>query len=306
MFEMRLIAKIITIWLLATLPGSAEEQSYAELTKAIEAVHSSRLQYFMNGHFVWTDTESEGTASSGRRYEYWARDGQYFRFDEQGIADGVPTGRTQRIIVRPEGYGRFVSNDMDALGAVVDMGSAADGQRRVLDMRPIALANKMAVQPVTDYFAAWPKREQDLVDLELVDEKDAGVFLSITREVEDGRKKTDIRLSANDYRVLHYNYRFDSTDKTQWATNDATYTYDSTVPDLVKTIKVVGKSNFAPPFESTLELLEHDPSPAPLAVFDVGLPSAPPGWSRRLVLLAAGVAMIAVWLLWQKKHSVHR
>lgn len=300
-----LLANTIATCLLLSQPVNAETQSYAELAKAIEADHSSRLQYFMNGHFVWINTTIEKETDSGTRYEYWARDGQYFRVDKQDIVNGMPTGPVRRIIVRPEGYGRFVSTDTDNLGAIVDIGTADDGKQMVSIMEFIAKSNRIGVQPVKNYFAAWPKREMDLVGLELVDEEDGGVFLLITRRVDGHTRVLNTRLSADDYRVLHYTYRFDSEDGTQWATNDATYTYHPTVPDLVKSVKIVGESNFDPPFESTFELLEHDPSPAPLAVFDVGLPSAPQGWSRRLVLLAAGVAMIAAWLLWRKKQTAH-
>lgn len=64
-----------------------------------------------------------------KRISYWARDGEYFRIDEESLDPSATEART-RLIVRPEGYIQMAETEHGF--AIVQLGSNDEGMERIV------------------------------------------------------------------------------------------------------------------------------------------------------------------------------
>lgn len=279
------------------------------LTKAIVEAHTQRFDLFDNGHFVWNQVLFDGGVRTDFTHEYWARNGEYFRLDSRKSIDGQQQGKIYRTIVRPDGFAKISADTPEAAGAIIDFGTADAGLKAIRNNNFIAIANFSGFSWTKTWIDAWPSRSRDLIDLRFTKLSEDEVKMTFVRKDEDGTKTYNSFLASDDYRVLRWTYRFDSTAGNWWADNVATYTYHPSISDLVaeRSVEISNTDSETPEISEICTLVSYDPAPAAVSVFEIGsMPGGHrPPQNRRLITFAMGVLLLSGWIYYRKR-SQHR
>ncbi|GIW97121.1 MAG: hypothetical protein KatS3mg111_3995 [Pirellulaceae bacterium] len=248
---------------------------------------------------------------------YWARDNQYFRVDEQTIADGKPSEH-YKLIVRPGRYVRLKRTEQG--DAITALGSFEDGIEalsvyefyaastrydRVLDGEvPWGYQDDVEYSTEASSLTAKVcrplKMERKGGELALTSQWDWGTLgdESVTGSMV-GRITYDLSSAV----VLSYE-QLESTMPNGYAFHTVTKEYD--VPrsrhiptKIVRDIKTA-KEDVWSKVEYTLE--EIDWSPVPDGIFAVeGMELSRGGtWTRRLAILGIAIALVAAYGIYRR------
>lgn len=290
---------------LAVADALAEVPSESLLAKQISQAHEKTFDLYLNGHFVWVKTEQAAEGEKKRRYEYWARDGIYFRLDSQDITDSDAVNIVSRTIVIPEGFAKIAADGIDDVGAIFDFGPAEAGRNWVLSHQFIAMANRVATVQVADWVEAWESKSQDLESLTLRAIEPSGARLEFVCRPENATQHHAAEMSGRQYRVDRWTYRYETDDRSQWATNEIDLTYENELVAIPKLMSEKDISNFAKPLSYSYLLEHYDNKSPPIDIFTIpgsetGIPSSTSAWARRLSVLCIGVLMLGFYLYYRK------
>jgi hypothetical protein len=298
-------------WVIPTIAWSAdvtpEEQ---RLLDELLAANREREALFGNMHASWTKEEVTDGKKVESTIEFWSRENKYFRFDETSTE---PSFRVERYFATPDRYVSFSSHDPDIRGAVTEYDGAEQGRQNIRGQGWFCAANKRARQDFEYLVEYW--LSEDNVSLQVRKEDGGGLVITVRTKGEGDRdgqhltyENTEVlRFSPGDFRFLGSKIRGDVSDGT-WGEGVFTNTYSDPPSDI--------------PTSSTLEELESDGStrslrytlqemqfePAPLEVFDLPEFAKQSSYAgtRKLILLASGVALLALYFLlrhWKKRES---
>jgi len=297
---------LVLIYILSATASPSTFGQESSLVQELSSAHKKTVELYSNGHFVWLETEHSAEGEIKRRYEYWARDGEYFRLDVQDVTDGESVNKVSKTIVVPEGYAKIAAANTKDAGAIYDFGPAETGIAWIHGHYFIALANRVATVQVVDWLQAWESKSRDVGSLTLEATDSSRCIIKFIRVSGDGSKQYIADMSGDTYQVDHWDYRFESGDASQWATNKVVLTYEKELGAIPRQVQSENLSNFAGASESSCMLEEFDSRPAPIDIFAIpgsrsANASSTSAWTRRLAVLCVGVLLLGIHVYFRKK-----
>lgn len=262
----------------------------------LQDAHQNRGEVYGNGHFLWATVEIEGDNVSESHCEYWARGNEYFRLDSFQVVDGRRIGKINRIIVTPNRFVSITANSTDDPGGIYDVGSLEEGIHQATGRFFIDHASRVATMRVTDWIQHWKAGTYEIKDFEIDQDNVGGIVLTITRMRKPGTQSYRVKMSPEDFRVLSWQYIFDSRDGGQHAEQNVVLDYDADQKVIPRSEKSTTNSNFGPMSIQECELIDFDLKPAPLHLFalpDINSPKS--SWRLKLALLSFGLLCLAAY-----------
>jgi len=278
-----------------------------KLLEELLAANSKRETLFGNMHAIWTMEEVKDGTKSNSTIEFWSRENKYFRFDETFTQPHV---RVERHFATPTRYVRFSSFSPDIRGAVTDHDTVENGRENIRGQGWFCEANKRARQHFESLVDYW--LNADNVTLQVRKEEGGGLVITVRTEGKgdrDGQHLTYansevLKFSPGDYRFLGSKIRGDVSDGT-WGEGVFTKTYSeppsdipiSSIQEDIESDGLDGIGSGGTTYSVRYTLTEMQFEPAPMEVFE--LPEFPAlsgsNWTRRLVLLLGGAALLAIY-----------
>lgn len=283
----------------------SQDDQGAIFEKIVE-FQEARERIYDTGHFVWLQRESYASGEEEvTRYEYWALDGKYYRFEESVMDADSPEifvkGNT--VFVRPDGFALIDNTDIGQLGAIISVGSIDHGKGRIFGAEPIMIADRIGRSYLQSYIQLRDQHPE--VKLSLNENPDGTFSISFSEDHLEGSQYNKAILDGEDYRILSWEYRARGFDGVRKSDQTAIYRYDPGQHHTPIEVKDKVEANFdVGRLEGNLKLVEFDLNPPSIEMF------GPPGygssngtassvWMRRLILLVCGVMMVAVYYIFR-------
>ena len=311
----------ISFWILSFWCNTNyADVSDAEVKTAAENLHEKfsnvRLREFGDVHFVFkTVAMGSDDYAFEKRVSFWAKDGEFFRIDEE-ILGATGVGTKTRFIVRPSGYVRLAGTDNGF--AMTSFGTNKEGMDRLeideffcsstrcykfIDGEaPFGLVNQMEfTNPVSQKFAAA------CTPLELSND---GKILTLKTRFEnsmDGhltKAVYEVKYDLQEGVLLSYEHTVNETGSVY----DACRVTKSYEFDRLRHIPATMKSEdkHSGKWLTTEWIVEDiDWSPVPEEVFLVESEGTPNShvWIPRLLFLGIGVALLGIFIANRRRKS---
>jgi hypothetical protein len=282
------------------------------------AANRKRETPFGNMHAIWTKEEVTDGKKVESTIEFWSRENKYFRFDETFTQDGF---KVERHFAVPSRYARFASYGPDSRGAITKHDTAEIGRQIVRSQGWFCEANKRLLDPMEDLVQFWLNRDDTTFQVKR--EPEGNLVITKRREGEgdvDGNNVTFVNsevltFSPDDYRFLESKFRLDRSDGT-WSEDFSVKNYDDPLSDIptssrfedIQSEGIDGAGSDKSKRIVRYTLKEMQFTPAPMDVFEMPEFTKRSSYAgtRRLILLASGVALLAICFLlgyWRKRQS---
>lgn len=284
------------------------------LKRRLQAIHADlehvRNEVYGNCFFEGSMESQVGDETSVNWFRFWSRENTYFRVDVYGDEDFESV--SERLVIRPEGFAKM--RDTGKGLAVADWGDAEAGMPRLFGY-PFYLASTRAVSiGVENWFATYAgiegfaRAEGVEFDTRASTADADNLVLAVVATTSKSRSETEIALKG----PHHVLQKFETTVKVDGkphSSNLTTYNYSTDLPVPIPTTVTETKTNKAGVTTTTMiNVSAIDPTAQPIAVFaldglGVGVSASSGTWMRRLVILAVGLAMIAVYIVHRRHKS---
>ena len=299
--------KAVTILLLTAAVNAKADQS--GLPSEIIETHKLRSATYDNGHYLWVRSEEIDGSIHEKRYEYWARDGEYLRLDEERRVDDERSGPPTSIFVRPEGFVKLKNRGIPDGSVATDFGPAAEGFAKIRNQYVFKRESKIGVSEVANWIRRSREPSGSVTNFKLVEEPDDRLKITFSSDVPQGTRRYEGILSRKDFRVLVWRYKFNGAEGSefegQFGETEARYEYDE--PAKLVPVKQL-ESSRTNDGDSTRQwdLVEYDFTPASIGVFEIpsgalvaSRRSSP--WTRRLIIFLIGFTLIALYFVLRKR-----
>jgi hypothetical protein len=305
------LCALVVLLLSATSPHdlfSQEDQSRF-LNKILES-QDVRKSVYDTGHFAWIKTDKyESGEVKVMKYEFRALHGKFYRLDTRMLKqdDTGGTSKTGIIIARPEGFALFHTSDGEKPAALKDFGSFDGGKARIFGTYVLNRADRLGLEylnPIIRLRADDP----EIKDLKFFETESNDYIVSYSRAHPEGDQHYEARLDRTDHHVLSWKYHFRGKDGVRNSHQTAIQEYGGSQRNLpIKVAEKVNANFEAGIVETDINLVHYDASPPPIEVFEVdGFPgtirSPANTWTRRLVFLAIGISLLAIYYNYRKQN----
>lgn len=285
----------------------SQDDQRAVFEKIVEN-QEARERTYDTGHFVWLQRESYASGEEEvTRFEYWALDGEYYRFETSVMDTDSPETfvKGNTVIVRPEGFALIDNKDIRQLGAIISVGSFDDGKARIFGAEPMMIADRIGRSFLKPYIELRDLHPE--VNLSLKENPDGTFSLSFSDPHPEGTLYKNAILDGEDYRILSWEYRARGSDGVRKCDQIANYRYDRDQHHTPIEVEDKVEANYeVNRIGANLKLVEFDLNPPPIEMFgspghDFSSGTASSVWMRRLILLACGVMMVAVYYAFRRR-----
>jgi hypothetical protein len=305
MFRRKLFVYGLVLFSIPTLTVIVKADHDDLLNKIIK-VQSDRSAIYDNGHFKWIMKENVDAKLQERHFEYWARNGTYFRFDTELRIDQQISGNSESVVVRPEGYVKLLRDASKGDTVVGDFGPADIGLSKIRLQYVLEQENKVAAEPLQN----WIKRLRNpggvSSNVDVKKQPDENLKVSFSSDLPVGKRQFEAILSPQDFRVISWRYKFQGAEGNEFAEQVTDLEYQEGTKHVpVSLLEAVHSHNG----DSTMRcnLVSYDFVPAAIEVFAIatgsvdGSPSTSPVWIRRVSVMSIGAALIAGYLWFRKR-----
>lgn len=268
------------------------------LDNALRAMSKNR-DLFSNVQMTWLDEETTSNSKTVRRFEFWSREGEYFRIDSEVLESTndkkAPVGKKSRLIVRPDRYVSLFAPAGRSF-AVVGIGSQEEGKDDLYSNFVFNSSIRGYYGYVTDAFKAC--------------EGSQPAYRLITAQNTSNMMKA--RMDADGKDTKHYVYEYEvNLDRgvcTAWneegtsggqksSENSVIKQYDK---DAIPVHILVQSRNSMGTFRQEINRTNFIDEPAPIGVFSlegygITASSSISKWVRRLIILGVGISLVGIY-----------
>ncbi|GAA5509223.1 hypothetical protein Rcae01_04722 [Novipirellula caenicola] len=249
------------------LAAQGNPASNSELLARIQESHAKSSGFYDDGHFVWVEKSGSWTdPATGlkhepeeRRFEYWARHGEWSRLDITKYSNGQQIGVVGRSLAVPDqplrsNWGCTATTctrppphpqDFPVFNAGISVG----------DTR------------LSTYISKWLEGSEDVVSLAVDDSDPSKLTFEIVEERLQGRLTYAANVDPNTYLVSSWEREAVTKDGKHTYRQKRHLQYDKEIAGLPRRCF---DSDADMDYEISLTSL--DRNPAPLSIFDVGIP----------------------------------
>ncbi|MFG0291451.1 MAG: hypothetical protein ACF8CQ_25020 [Rhodopirellula sp. JB044] len=297
----------------------AEEDTVSrqDLETIITKSRSCEEQYD-NMHAVWKSTHKGFNGrESWERIEFWSREGKYFRVDGTSYdsLDGNFV-RVSRTVVRPEGSITMQSETLDDIGVITEVGSVEEGLAAVKGASWYNNGNQIEgklLYELASEFLDSTKESFDEADYQFAKLPDGSIGVAFSVKTEDQTSTGNVSLDQKHFLVKSHESEIvvpgkatgrGSGERKYTGISYLEYEGELLLPSTsTLTATASGNGGGTNKAETSYTLEETHLGPAPLELFypdGFPMPSRKP-WMRRLVVLLAGLVMLAIYFRFRKE-----
>ena len=276
------------------------------LDNALRAMSKNR-DLFSNVQMTWLDEQTTSNSKTVRRYEFWSREGEYFRMDSEVLESTndqkATVGKKSRLVVRPDRYVNLFSAAGRSF-AIVGLGSQEEGKEDLY-------SNFVFDSSIRGYYAYFTNVFKEY------DGSQPAYRLITAQNTSDMMKA---RMDADGDDTKHYVYEYEiNLDRgvcTAWNEEETIAGQKSSECSIIKRydkdaipVHILVKSRDSMgTFRQEINRTSFIDEPAPIGVFSlegygITTSSSISKWVRRLIILGVGISLVGIYAAYKYRQS---